>query len=121
MQAFVFDTYALFEIIGGNSNYSKYLECEIIINDFIFAELCYKFIREGNIKKADFYGAEFARFRKELDADTIKKAMLFRAQNKKRNLSATDCISYMMAAKLNLKFLTGDRQFENMSNVEFVK
>lgn len=121
MQAFVFDTYALLEIIAGNPNYSMYLSSEIIINDFVFAELCYKLIRESGIEKAGFYIDKYSRFRKELDAETIKEAMLFRIQHKKRDLSPADCLSYVMALKLNLKFLTGDRQFENMENVEFVK
>ena len=33
----------------------------------------------------------------------------------------TDCIGYIMAKKLNIKFLTGDKEFENFLNVEFVK
>ena len=83
--------------------------------------MCYKFIRESGLEKADFYIDRFANFRKELDADTIKEAMIFRVQHKKKNLSPADCIGYTMAVKLNLKFLTGDRQFENMDNVEFVR
>ena len=121
MQAFVFDTYALLEIIAGNKNYSNYIDSEIIINDFIFAELCYKLIRENGLEKASFYIDRFSRFRKSLDTRTIQEAMLFRVQHKKKDLSAADCISYVMALKYNLKFLTGDRQFEGMENVEFVK
>ena len=121
MPAFVFDTYALLEIIGGNPRYTKYLNSEIIINDFVFAELCYKLIRESGIEKASFYVDKYAKLRKELGAEVIKEAMAFRIQNKKRNLSPADCISYIMALKLDLKFLTGDMQFENMENVEFVK
>ena len=45
-EIFLFDTYAILEIISGSKNYSKYLNCGIIINTFIFAELCYKLIRE---------------------------------------------------------------------------
>ena len=121
MEVFVFDTYALLEIIAGNKNYEKYINSEIIINDFIFAELCYKIIRENGYEKASFYANEYSPFIKELDAKTIKEAMLFRAQHKNKNFSATDCISYIMALKLNIKFLTGDNQFENMGGVEFVK
>ncbi|MBI2542360.1 PIN domain-containing protein [Candidatus Woesearchaeota archaeon] len=121
MQAFVFDTYALLEIIAGNPSYAKYLNSEIVINDFIFAELCYKLIRENGIEVANFYVDKYAMFRKGLDAKTIKEAMMFRVQHKKKNLSPADCISYVMALKLDLKFLTGDMQFENMENVEFVK
>ena len=121
MQAFVFDTYALLEIIAGNPNYAKYLNSEIIINDFIFAELCHKLIRENGYEKASLYIDKFAHFRKELDEKTIKEAMLYRINHKKKDLSPTDCISYFMALKLNINFLTGDRQFESMQNVEFVK
>ena len=121
MQAFVFDTYAILEIIAGNPNYTKYLNSEIVINDFIFAELCYKLIRENGLEKTNFYVDRYAHYRKELDAETIKEAMLFRCKHKKRNLSPADCISYIMGLKLNLRFLTGDRQFEGMENVEFVK
>ena len=32
-----------------------------------------------------------------------------------------DCIGYMTAKRLGVKFLTGDREFEGMDNVEFVK
>ena len=44
---FVFDTYAIIEIIKGNKNYMSYLNEGIIINSFIFAELCYILTRDG--------------------------------------------------------------------------
>ena len=47
-KAFVFDTYAIIEIIQGNKNYGAYLDSKIIINDFIFAELCYNFLKIKN-------------------------------------------------------------------------
>ncbi len=121
MPIFVFDTYAILEIIAGNPNYSKYTDSEIIINDFVFAELCYKLLREPDQEKAGSYIGKYSDFIETLDAETIKKAMEFRAINKKKNFSAADCIGYMMALKLNVKLLTGDQQFEGMENVEFVK
>jgi predicted nucleic acid-binding protein len=121
MQAFVFDTYALLEIINGNSNYAKYLDCGIIINEFIFAELCYKFLREGQVEKSNLYSEKYKHFIMTPDAETIKEAMSFRADNKKKNLTATDCINYIMSKKLNIKLLTGDQLFEKMENVEFLK
>ena len=121
MQAFVFDTYALIEIINGNSGYAKYLDCGVVINEFIFAELCYKFLREGQIEKSNLYSEKYRQFIVTPDAETIKEAMSFRANNKKKNLSATDCISYTMSKKLKIKLLTGDQQFEKMDDIEFVK
>ena len=37
------------------------------------------------------------------------------------NLSYVDYIGYILAKQRNVKFLTGDKEFENMDNVEFVK
>lgn len=36
-------------------------------------------------------------------------------------MSMTDCISYFMAKDLEIKFLTGDKEFENLDYVEFIK
>ena len=47
--------------------------------------------------------------------------MDFRFLNKKSNLSYIDCIGYITAFKKEVKFVTGDDQFKNMKNVEFVK
>ena len=33
----------------------------------------------------------------------------------------TDCIGYILAKNIGIKFLTGDKEFENLDNVEFVK
>ena len=118
---YVFDTYALLEIIAGNPSYAKYLSSEIIINEFIFAELCYKIIRERGIETANFYVDKYKNYISSLNHEIIKEAMLFRVKHKSKNLSAPDCISYVMALKLNIKFLTGDKEFQNMANVEYVK
>ncbi len=118
--AFVFDTYAILEIISGNPNYKNYLNSRIIINNFVFAELCYKLFREKALKTEE-YIKEYSRFIQPLTSDTIREAMLFRINNKSKNLSMTDCISYIMSLKSDVKFLTGDKEFENLINVEFVK
>lgn len=119
-ETYIFDTYALFEIIEGNPLYEPYLDATLYINDFIFAELCYKLLREEK-EHANYYIKKYAPHKKQLSAQTIKEAMAFRAKHKKQKLSMTDCISYFMAQDMGIKFLTGDKEFENMKNVEFVK
>lgn len=57
----------------------------------------------------------------DYDQNVIEGASRFKLQYKKRNLSMTDCIGYILAKKLGIKFLTGDKEFEDMENVEFVK
>lgn len=119
-QKFLFDTYAILEIIDGNPLYLKYIDSEIVINDFIFAELCYKLIRE-KAPNQDSYLKKHAPFIVHAESEVIKEAMQFRIDNLRKNLSMTDCISYCLANRLGIKFLTGDKEFEGMENVEFVK
>ena len=53
--------------------------------------------------------------------EEIKQANMFKLLHKKRNISYIDCIGYNIALFRNVKFLTGDKQFADFSNVEFVK
>lgn len=51
----------------------------------------------------------------------ITEAMELRNKWKRLNVSSTDCISYVMAQHLGIRFLTGDKQFKDKANVEFVR
>ena len=53
--------------------------------------------------------------------ETLKEAIQFRKTLKKRRLSYADCIGYIYAKRHGMKFLTGDKEFENLPGVEFVK
>jgi predicted nucleic acid-binding protein len=119
-EMYLFDTYALLEILSKNESYEPYLESKIIINDFIYAEFCYVLFR-NNIHDAESFASMLSNKIVHAKPETIKQAMKFRSENKKRNLSIPDCISYLMAEKADIKFLTGDKEFEKMDNVEFVK
>ncbi|MAH07274.1 PIN domain nuclease [Candidatus Pacearchaeota archaeon] len=117
---FIYDTYAIVEIIEGNEKYKEYIDKEIRINDFIFAELSYILLRK-NYPKADFYLSRYKKYILHVNPESIKKAMKFRYENKETRMSTTDCISYFQAKELGIKFLTGDKEFEDLENVEFVK
>lgn len=117
---FLYDTYALVEIFNKNPKYEAYIDKDIIINEFIFAEFCYKLFLYG-VENAQEYIEEIVTAVMIPTNGVIEKAMLFRAKNKHKKMSVTDCISYLQAKELGIKFLTGDKEFENMDNVEFVK
>ena len=55
------------------------------------------------------------------DDDVIFEAMKLKLKLKNKNLSYTDCIGYAYALRNSIKFLTGDRGFERMENVELVR
>lgn len=119
-KTFVFDTYAIIEIIQGNKNYGVYLDSKIIINNFIFAELCYNFFKDKEPRAREILD-KYSKYIVPLRPDWIEEAMEFRLKWKDRKVSMTDCIGYIMAKKLEIKFLTGDKEFEKLENVEFVK
>ena len=119
-ETFLYDTYALIELLNKNPNYEKYSTKEIVINGFIFAEICYQLIKD-NVKNLHEYLNEIEPAIINPSPKMIIEAMKFRYENKKKKMSTTDCISYIMAKELEIKFLTGDKEFEHLENVEFVK
>jgi predicted nucleic acid-binding protein len=119
-ERFVYDTYALVELLNKNPNYKKYLDNDMIINDFIFSEFTYQLVK-ADVKNMDDYLNEIEPAITRLSTRVIKQAMKFRYTNKKKKMSMTDCISYFQAKELGIKFLTGDKEFQDQDNVEFVK
>lgn len=115
-----FDTYALYEIIEGNPVYKKYLQDIVIITTRLnLMELYYGLLTRHNKKIADKYYDEFKKYIIKISDKIIKEAMIFKSLNKK--LSYIDCVGYVIAKENNMKFLTGDREFKGLPNVEFVR
>jgi predicted nucleic acid-binding protein len=121
LKTYFFDTYALIEIIHGSPSYESYKECFIITTKQNLMELHYNILRIYGEKYADFSYGYFLKFVREVEDEVIKEANKFKFINKKRKLSYVDCIGYIMAKRLGIKFLTGDKQFEDQEDVEFVK
>ena len=119
--AYFFDSYALVESTQGNPNYVKYLEADVIITMFNLSEYAYQILKKLGEQKAKIAYGCFVDCVEEREKDVLIDAMKFKLQHKKRKLSYADCVGYILAKKLNLKFLTGDKEFEGFSNVEFVK
>ena len=116
-----FDSYALMEIIKGNENYKKYLKEIPITTKLNLMEVYYYLLREENEQKAEFYYNFYLSSCISIPDNVIKKAMKFKLKFKNRRLSYADCIGYVFALELGLKFLTGDKEFKDLINVEFVK
>lgn len=116
-----FDTYAIFEIIKGNNNYDKYTNATIIITKLNLFELFYGILKDYGETAALEALSRYSSFVVDFDNDTIVQAAKLRLLKKKQNISMTDCIGYITARRLGIKFLTGDMQFNDMPEVEFVK
>ena len=118
---YFFDTYALVEIVRENKNYKKYFDEQIITSSLNLGELYYFLLREFNEKTANFWLDKLKTCFLNADIDVIIKAMAFKFKNKNKKFSFIDCIGYLLAKEHGLIFLTGDKEFENLLNVEFTK
>jgi predicted nucleic acid-binding protein len=116
-----FDSYALIEIFQGNKNYKKYKEEEAITSFLHVFEVYYalKRVLEDKDFKDFFY--RLRNFCVDLEYEWIPEAVDFKLKNKSANLSYADCLGYIIAKEKGVKFLTGDKEFEKLPNVEFVK
>lgn len=116
---YFFDSYALFEIIFGNKKYLKYAEAGGVTTIFNIAELNYGLKKEKSKEEADKITDSFKSATVKVLWEDLKNAMNLKL--KRKSLSIPDSIGYTTARHLGIKFLTGDEDFRNLENVEFVK
>ena len=118
---YFWDSYAVIEYLHGNRNYQKFASKEVNITIFNLADIYWSCISEYSEKDSNEIYEKYKEAVKEVDDSVLKEAMKFRKENKKKEVSYTDCIGYIYAKQHNLIFLTGDKEFEKFSDVEFVK
>ena len=116
--AYFLDTYALAKFNAGDPAYKPYEEVDGILTIFNLAEFNWAFKRD-NKQLADELTVHYSKNQVPVLVEDIIPAMNLRMKNKK--LSIPDVIGYMVAKRFGVKFLTGDKEFEGMENVEFVK
>ena len=106
-----------------NPNYKKYYSngAGFVTTKLNLIELHYYFLRNFSKEAADFMYDNLSTYTLEASNEDFKKASAFKFNNKNSNISYVDAIGYIMAERLNIKFLTGDKQFKDLDNVEFVK
>jgi len=117
------DTYAIIEIIRGNSSYKDYSKEKFITTRQNLMELYYYFLRVKDEASAEKYFNLFLPACVEVDDDTIKNAMKlrFKLRKEKNLISYIDCLGYSIALSRNVRFLSGEKHFLGLKNVEFVK
>jgi uncharacterized protein len=121
MKAYFFDSYAVMEILKGNKNYDNFKDSEIVLTKLNLFEIYHNILKQFNEELAEEIINKYKIFAVDFDENVIKESAKFRIENIKKNISMTDCIGYVLAKNIGIKFLTGDKEFENLVNVEFVK
>jgi len=120
-EAFFFDTYAFIEIFRGNQAYLKYVDKIIITTKLNLMELYRVLIKEKNEKEAEKKFNEYSDACVIITDNVLKNAVKFKIKTDDRKISYVDSIGYVIAIENGIKFLTGDEQFRDLPNVEFVK
>lgn len=117
---YFFDSYAIIELLKENPAYYRFLNEKIVITNFNLVEIYWHFLLQ-NEQIAEQVFEKFKESVVDVPDKILKEAMKFRKSHKKKDLSYADCIGYIYALNNNMKFLTGDKEFEGLGNVEFVK
>ncbi len=118
---YFFDSYALVEIVEGNPNYATFLGHTINVSVFNIAEFIYYLLRNHDEPVAREKLAKLNANILDISESDLVEAAKFRHANKLKKYSYSDCIGYILAKRNGILFLTGDKEFEGMGNVEFVK
>ncbi len=115
------DTYAMIEIHNGNTNFIHLLDNEIVITDITMSEFYANIYRKYDEKTAEYWHRKLGIFCQSAPREILIKAVKFRIQNRKVNLSYFDCVGYIYAIENNHKFVTGDKEFKDREGVLFLK
>ena len=114
------DTYALVEILHDDPLYQKYKEEELQTTLFNLYELYFSLLKPYNMEIAKVMFYKFFESCIEINEEHIFAAAAFKLEHKKTNISYVDALGYAIAKKEGMRFLTGDKEFKEIPNVEFV-
>jgi len=122
MTKFFYDSYAIIEFVNGNEKFKKYfLENEGITTLYNAMEVYYSVLKEKGEETANETLKLLASIIFYPNLGYVENSMKFRLKHKEKKLSYADCLGYVIALRLKIKFLTGDEDFRNLNNVEFLK
>lgn len=117
---FYFDTYALFERLRGNPSYAPYVEMPVVTHQMNVYELVTALLREQSETRARQLVTSIDANFVDADMADLFDAADFRKEYARRRVSHIDALGYVLARRHSLKFLTGDKAFKGLENVEYV-
>ncbi len=115
------DAYALVEICKGSPGFAKLITDPFLITDLTMAEFYIVLYRKFSENAAEYWHKKLAFFCKPVSRELLIKALKYREDHKKENLSIFDCVGYIYALEHNIKFVTGDGAFQHKAGVEFIR
>jgi uncharacterized protein len=125
-ERYFYDTYAIIEFVKGNPGYKPYFaEAAGYMTKQNLMELYFNLRKHEGLatKEASEWIDYFAGYMMDYDLVDIAGSMDVRLQLQRKgvDVSYTDALGYYLAGKMQVPFLTGDREFKELKNVEFVR
>ena len=118
MARYYADTYALVEILRGSSAYERYAGEELVTSEFNLLELAHALTRDyGREKAVEVLRIvrAFVTIVQTTDEDYAEaSALRIELKKQDKNLSLIDALGYVLAKRLRILFLTGDRGFKDL-------
>ncbi|MBS3125416.1 PIN domain-containing protein [Candidatus Woesearchaeota archaeon] len=120
MTHYFYDSYALVEIARDTLPYQPYQQGTFVLCIFNLYEFYHSLFRHEPQLAESFFDRLWEAC-VEITPDDIKEAAQFRLKHHKERFSYADALGYILARRRGLTFLTGDKAFEGLTGVEFVK
>lgn len=124
MPSFYYDSYAIIEFLDKNPKYKAYFTGDRgILTTLNLMEVSYSLQKHFGFESSAKYLEPFLPYLVTFDLSDIDAAMRLRLEleSKKMNISYVDALGYYLAKKHRVLFLTGDKHFEDLDNVRFVR
>jgi hypothetical protein len=122
--SFFYDSYAVLAYASGHPLYAKYFDDnDGFLTKLNLMEVFYRSLEIYDSRVATDMINGFSKYLIEFGMDDIKNSMKLRLDLKRRghNVSYADAVGYFISKKMRIKFLTGDRAFEKLSGVEYIR
>lgn len=120
MPDFFFDTYALVSLLEGDPAYRPYRALPVYTHDFQLFELFTAILRDDpTARPLEAANALRPNLLPHAREDLLV-ASIYKLARSRDRVSYADSLGYILARGHRLRFLTGDRKFEGIENVEWV-
>jgi predicted nucleic acid-binding protein len=109
------------EIDKGNPHYLPIISFDFKLCDVILSEFYWVLLREGREKEAGGWLDKIKSSSEPSSLSLMIEAVKFRSENKKLNLSFPDALGYIHAKNNHGTFVTGDKAFQKLPHVKYIK
>jgi hypothetical protein len=118
---FFYDSYAVLAYLSDNPGYSTYFEKNTgVLTRLNLMEIHYAIFRVHGARAAHEVLEAYSALEIDFSLPDVEAAMKLRYELRNLGLSCADALGYHISRKEGMKFLTGDRAFVGLPNVEFV-